>query len=109
MAGLTSSLDPYEMHSVGRVGHDLLAGAVTLGFERVFVLMDPRKGPEYASLHQQIELAEALLTGTGVASKNRFVLIDESDPDEVEQIFWQKQKPANIPPHPLPPWAVHAL
>ena len=71
--------------------------------------MDPRKGPEYASLHQQIELAEALLTGTGVASKNRFVLIDESDPDEVEQIFWQKAKPANIPPHPLPPWAVHAL
>ena len=42
------------------------------------------------------------------------MLIDESDPDEVEQIFWQKAKPANIPP-PLcrhgqstrcdPPWS----
>ena len=99
--GLPAALIPYEMHSVGRVGHDLLAGAVTLGFERVFVLMDPRKGPEYASLHQQIELAEALLTGTGVASKNRFVLIDESDPDEVEQIFWQKAKTSKYTPAPF--------
>ena len=42
--GLPAAMIPYEMHSVGRVGHDLLAGAVTLGFERVFVLMDPAKG-----------------------------------------------------------------
>ena len=55
---MPAALIPYEMHSVGRVGHDLLAGAVTLGFESVFVLMDPRKGPEYASLHQQVELAD---------------------------------------------------
>ena len=27
--GLPAALIPYEMHSVGRVGHDLLAGAVT--------------------------------------------------------------------------------
>ena len=42
--GLPAAMIPHEMHSVGRVGHEMV-GAVTLGFERVFVLMDPRKGP----------------------------------------------------------------
>ena len=41
--GLPDRLIPLEVHSVGRFGHDPLAGAVTLGFARVFVLMDPRK------------------------------------------------------------------
>lgn len=99
--GLPAALIPYKMHSVGRVGHDLLTGSVTLGFERVFVLMDPRKGPEYDSLHQQTELAEALLAGTGVASENRFVLIEESEPDEVEKILWQSVKTSTYTPAPF--------
>lgn len=99
--GLPAALLPYEMHSVGRTGHDMLAGAITLGFERVFVLMDPRKSAEYASLHQQVELAEALLAGTGVDTENRFVLLEETDPDAVEQALWGKQKTARYNPAPF--------
>ena len=99
--GLPDRLIPYEVHSVGRVGHDLLAGAVTLGFARVFVLMDPRKSAEYASLHQQAELAEALLAGTGVDPENRFVLIEETDPDAVEQTLWDNNKTARFTPAPF--------
>ena len=36
-----------------------------------------------------------------MASKNRFVLIDESDPDKVEQIFWQKTKTSKYTPAPF--------
>ena len=99
--GLPDRLIPYEMHSMGRVGHDLLAGAVTLGFARVFVLMDPRKSAEYASLHQQAELAEALLAGTGVDPENRFVLLEETDPDAVEQTLWDNNKTARFTPAPF--------
>ena len=101
--GLPENLIPYEIHSVGRVGHDLLVGAITLGFDRVFVLMDPRKSAEYASLYQQTELAEALLAGTGVAADNRFVLLEETDPDGVEQALWGKQKTARYTPAPFVP------
>ena len=90
--GLPAALIPYEMHAVGRSGHDLFVAAIASGFNRIIVLVNPKKSDEIASVQQQIGLAEALLEGAGVKPANRISLIDDADPDRIEQQLWDKPK-----------------
>ena len=45
--GLPSNLIPYELHSTGRIGHDLIVSLIALGYEKIYVLTDPRLANEH--------------------------------------------------------------
>ncbi len=86
--GLPAHVIPFELHSIGRTGHDLLAGAVGLGFEQIFILMNPNHADEKHPLEYQISLTEHLLAGVNVDAQDRIILIQEADPELAEQILW---------------------
>ena len=82
--GLPANVIPYEMHSVGRVGHDLLVSAIALGFKKIFILLNPKNSEEYSFLPKQVELANTLLSGVAKNNSNSILIIDDNDPEKVE-------------------------
>jgi ferredoxin len=81
--GLPADMLPMTMHSTGRVGHDMLVGAIAQGYGQVIILTNPNKADETPQIARQVEMARALMTGVGADDESRFVLIDEIDPDLV--------------------------
>ena len=81
--GLPATMLPMTMHSVGRVGHDILVTAIAQGFEQVAILTNPAKADEAPQIARQIEFARALLQGVKADDDNRFLLIDAADPEMV--------------------------
>ncbi len=93
--GLPAHVIPFEMHSTGRCGHDLLVGAVALGFHQIFILANPALREEQEnSLSYQISLVGHLCAGVAVSAENRFVLIQELDPEQAEARLWDTPAPA---------------
>lgn len=93
--GLPARVLPLEVHSVGSVGHDLLAAALACGFRSVVMLADPRGAEGLATLAAETELLEALTAGFGLAGPRTATLI-EADPDAVEAALWSLTTPAEI-------------
>ena len=44
--GLPAHVLPVAVHAMGRAGHDLMVGAIALGYQQVFVLLNPNKTVE---------------------------------------------------------------
>lgn len=86
--GLPAQVIPMEWHAAGRFGHDMILGAIASGFERVMVITHPQRIDEAETLHSQAELAGAMLSGIGINPENRVVIIDDMDPDAIEQKLW---------------------
>ena len=42
-SGLPANLIPYSMHSVGRVGHDILVSSIAIGYKKIFILLNLKK------------------------------------------------------------------
>ena len=97
-SGLPADMLPMTMHSVGRVGHDLLITAVAQGYEQVVVIINPAKTDETTHINAQIALARALMKGVGADDEARFLVIDEADPDKVaEQLRGARPKKSPKP------------
>ncbi|MEO1207612.1 MAG: 4Fe-4S binding protein [Pseudomonadota bacterium] len=86
--GLPPHVMPLMLSSVLSVGHEVMAGAIALGAERVIALAPPTRRDELGSMVDQIEIAEAFLTGLGYGS-GRVQLIDEDDPDAIEAVLYE--------------------
>ena len=97
-AGLPANLIPYEMHSVGRVGHDLLVSAFALGFKKIFILLDPKNIEEFHFLPKQVEIANALLSGIGQNNNESISVIEKNDPDLVEKEIYNNSNYTKIKP-----------
>ena len=101
--GLPANMLPISMHAVGRAGHDLMIAAIALGYDQVFVLLNPGKGEENTPLVDQVTLARSMLAGVKADFDNRITLIDAVDPDSVSETLWNstcdsKSKPAPFSP-----------
>jgi ferredoxin len=101
--GLPANVIPYEMHSVGRVGHDLLVSSFALGFKKVFILINPNNSEEYSFLPKQVEIANSLLSGIGKNDKKSISVIEETDPELVENKIYQTTEYTKIKPSPFIP------
>ena len=101
--GLPADLLPMTMHSVGRVGHDLLVTAVAQGYEQVIVIANPVKADEATQIAAQIALARALMDGIGGDDEARFLVIDESDPDKVAGLLRDARPKKSPKPAPFSP------
>ncbi|MEO1280740.1 MAG: 4Fe-4S dicluster domain-containing protein [Pseudomonadota bacterium] len=86
--GLPPNVLPLSLPSVLSVGHEVMAGAIALGAERVIALAPPTRRDELGSMVGQVEIAEAFLSGLGYGS-GRVQLLDEADPDAVEAMLYE--------------------
>ncbi|GIR94338.1 MAG: hypothetical protein CM15mP95_3580 [Alphaproteobacteria bacterium] len=87
------------MHSIGRAGHDLMVGAIALGYQQVFILLNPNKPIENEPLIAQRELAETMLTGVGISGAGQIVLLDNADPDVISDRLHQNHPKELVDPH----------
>ena len=101
--GLPADMLPLTMHSVGRVGHDLLVTAVAQGYEQVVIIANPAKADETTQIGAQVTLARALMSGVGGDDEARFVVIDEADPDKVAALVRGDRPKASPKPAPFSP------
>ena len=96
--GLPANLIPYEMHSVGRVGHDLLVSSIALGFKKIFILIDPKNSEEFNFLPKQVEITNSLLSGIGNNINDSISIIEENDPELVEKQIYDVSQYTKIKP-----------
>ena len=101
--GLPANVLPVSMHSIGRAGHDLMVGAIALGYQQVFILLNPNKTLENEPLMAQRELAETMLTGVGISGVGHIVLLDDADPDVISDRLYQKSPKRAGQPAPFSP------
>ena len=101
--GLPTNVLPVSMHSIGRAGHDLIVGAIALGYQQVFILLNPNKAAENEPLIAQRELAETMLTGVGISGVGHIVLLDDADPDVISDRLYQKSPKRAGRPAPFSP------
>ena len=102
-SGLPHDLIPIEINSIGRVGHDILIGAVSMGFSEIFILADPKKHSENELILPQIKIAESLMEGLKFPSKDRFIIIQTDDPEEFSEIISKRKHDINPKPSPFIP------
>lgn len=95
--GLPAHVLPLALYSALQMGHETLLAALAMGAERVIVLATPEHPEELASLEQQVALADALLTGLGIAGP-RVIATTERDPDAMEALLY------DLPPLPSLPF-----
>ena len=101
--GLPAHVLPVSMHAIGRAGHDLIVGAIALGYQQVFILLNPNKPAENDPLVAQCELAETMLAGVGVSGDGHIVLLDDADPDVISDKLHQKSSKRAGEPAPFSP------
>ncbi|MCB9946710.1 MAG: 4Fe-4S ferredoxin [Rhodospirillaceae bacterium] len=82
--GLPAHVIPLGLHAVTSIGHDALASAFAVGFERVVILADPRSPDAAAALDAEIALTTTILAGFGFAAPGRIVTLAAEDPDTVD-------------------------
>ncbi len=101
--GLPARIIPLGMSSVARTGHDTIIAAIALGFEQVFILLNPNKSEENQPVRDQVELARIMLAGAGVDAADRIMVIDEADPDNVAKSLYEAASPKKFKPAPFAP------
>ena len=97
--GLPGNVIPLEIPSVVTFGHAEQVTALALGFASVDILTSPRT--DRAPIEAQIELAAAILGGTGVRGE-RLRAIDPADPDGLSDLLYG-QAPEAHPVEPILP------
>ncbi|MHA1190605.1 MAG: 4Fe-4S binding protein, partial [Alphaproteobacteria bacterium] len=82
--GLPANVIPVDIANVEGVGHAEILAAFGVGFCEVFVLAGPKTGMDVPT--REIELANALLTGTGTGD-DRAKLIAPAEPDGLSEVL----------------------
>ena len=102
--GLPSNLIPYELHSTGRIGHDLILSLIALGFEKIYVLTDPKLIGEHSHIPLQLDLAKTMIKGLVKSHNDDFIkIIDNIDPEEVSKIIYHNKNGLKIKSQPFNP------
>lgn len=88
--GLPPHVIPFPLNEVTLIGFDFLSMAFAYGATQVALLVGPDKQGELEGLAGQIALAETVMEGLGHGG-GRVTLLDELDPDAVEERLWALQ------------------
>ena len=88
--GLPPHVIPFPLNEVTLIGFDFLSMAFAYGATQVALLVGPDKQGELEGLAGQIALAETVMEGLGHGG-GRVALLDELDPDAVEERLWALQ------------------
>ncbi len=102
--GLPSNLIPYELHSTGRIGHDLIVSLIALGYEKIYVLTDPKLASEHIHIPLQLDLAKNMIKGLAKSYKDDFIkIIETNNPEEVSNILYKNKDGLKIKTQPFNP------
>ena len=102
--GLPSNLIPYELHSTGRIGHDLIVSLIALGYEKIYVLTDPKLASEHVHIPLQLDLAKTMIKGLVKSYNEDFIkIIDSNDPEVVSSIIYKNKDGLKIKTQPFNP------
>lgn len=93
--GLPGHVLPFAVNETGHLGHDFLLACLALGYERLTLIIDPRRADESDGLRAQVALADAIVAAIAGDDDSRLTLFDEADPDGLEALLWAK--PAGKP------------
>lgn len=96
--GLPAETIPVTVNEVTQIGHDAMAVAFASGAASICILADPKKRDELSGLTTQMELMSTFLDGMGYEADNRLRIIEDADPDQVEQALWEAATPAEMKP-----------
>ena len=88
--GLPPHVIPFPLNEVTLIGFDFLSMAFAYGATQIALLVGPDKQGELEGLAGQIALAETVMEGLGHGG-GRVALLDELDPDAVEERLWALQ------------------
>ena len=100
-SGLPSDVIPFEVQSIGRIGHDILIGAISMGFSNIYILSDPQKSEEIQTLDKQLQITEALLKGLKISSEGRIKLLEINDPEDLQKLLNEKDNYSNFKSSPF--------
>ncbi len=94
--GLPANLIPYELHSTGRIGHDLIISLIALGYEKIYVLINPKLLSEHSHIPLQIDLAKSMLSRIKNTNENYLAIIDINDPEEINKLIYKNKNGLKI-------------
>ncbi len=95
--GLPANVIPFSMHAITTMGHIEVLALIASGAAQVLLLADPQNSDELSGLKMEIGLSDAILTGLKLAEKSRCRIINEVDPDVVEDILWSLDATESFP------------
>ena len=87
--GLPMNVIPVALHAPTIPGHVEMSAIFASGANQIMILTDPTSSESTAGIQQEIELTAEILSGLGLNSGGRVVLISESDPNAVESMIWE--------------------
>ena len=93
--GLPGHVVPFALNQVTQVGLDFLAAAFAYGAAGIGILVGPESAGELDGLAGQIGLSETVMAGLGyeAGESGRIALLDQLDPEAVEQALWDWTAP----------------
>ena len=84
--GLPANVIPFALNEITQIGFDFFAVALAFGASAINILVNPSNIEEVEGLKSQIELIETATIGLGFG-KNRVMIIDQADPEEIAEIL----------------------
>lgn len=95
--GLPARVLPVLVNQVTELGFDFYFDALAWGAAQVALLVGPDKREEAQSLAGTLGLIESVMDGLGYGG-GRLHLLDQQDPDAVEEALWSMPATAGAPP-----------
>ena len=86
--GLPANCLPMAMHAPTTLGHVEMASMLAGGAQHIVFLCDPSKDDEMDGLRAECHLANVILSGLGFGDEVQVSLLNDADPDRIEEALW---------------------
>jgi len=96
--GLPANVIPFGVNEITQIGHEFLSSCLAFGASRVVFLVNQKRRDEMDGLFAQVELTNAIVKSMGYGDDDRIVMIDEHDPDSVEEQLYRQHKQTELKP-----------
>jgi ferredoxin len=83
--GLPTNVIAFGVNEITQIGHEFLSSCLAFGATRIIFLVNQKRRDEMAGLYAQADLTNSILKAMGYGEGDRVLLIDEHDPDIVEE------------------------
>ena len=96
--GLPANVIPFGVNETTQIGHEFLSACLAFGAQKIIFLVNQTRRDEMDGLYAQAELTNTILANMGYGDDPRVVLIDEQDPDKVEEQLYTDTDKIKIAP-----------
>ncbi len=96
--GLPANVIPFGINEITQVGHEFLSSCLAFGATKIMFLVNHKRRDEMDGLFAQANLTNAIIKAMGYSDDDRVVMIDEHDPDSVEQQLYNNHKQSSLKP-----------